>query len=108
MPHEITNHSDVLDAIRRTDTISELVEEMDGKFTYELDLEVIAYGRNYTGKKVGPYENLLLFLRHRRRPRCLRQRSSGRAEMGGHAEARQKFRRDVCAGRSAAHSNPRR
>jgi Fe-S-cluster-containing dehydrogenase component/CRP-like cAMP-binding protein len=61
MPHEITNHSDVLDAIRRTETISELVEENDGQFKYELDLEVIAYGRNYTGKKVGPYARLLLF-----------------------------------------------
>jgi Fe-S-cluster-containing dehydrogenase component/CRP-like cAMP-binding protein len=61
MPHEITNHSDVLDAIRRTDIISELVEEKDGKFKYELDLEVIAYGRNYTGKKVGPYAHLLVY-----------------------------------------------
>jgi hypothetical protein len=61
MPHEITNHSDVLDAIRRTDNISELVEEKDGKFKYESDLEVIAYGRNYTGKKVGPYAHLLVY-----------------------------------------------
>lgn len=61
MPHEITNHSAVLDAIRRTDIISELVEEKDGKFKYELDLEVIAYGRNYTGKKVGPYARLLVY-----------------------------------------------
>ncbi|MBC7909819.1 MAG: cyclic nucleotide-binding domain-containing protein, partial [Pyrinomonadaceae bacterium] len=61
MPHEITNHSDVLDAIRRTDIISELVEEKDGKFKYESDLEVIAYGRNYTGKKVGPYAHLLVY-----------------------------------------------
>ena len=61
MPQEITNHSDVLDAIRRTDTISELVEEKDGQFKYELDLEVIAYGRNYTGKKVGPYAHLLVY-----------------------------------------------
>jgi len=61
MPQEITNHSDVLDAIRRTDIISELVEEKDGQFKYELDLEVIAYGRNYTGKKVGPYARLLVY-----------------------------------------------
>lgn len=61
MPQEIINHSDVLDAIRRTDTISELVEEKDGQFKYELDLEVIAYGRNYTGKKVGPYAHLLVY-----------------------------------------------
>ncbi len=61
MPHEITNHSQVLDAIRRTDIISELAEEKDGKFKYESDLEVIAYGRNYTGKKVGPYAQLLVY-----------------------------------------------
>lgn len=61
MPHEIINHSDMLDAIRRTDIISELVEEKDGKFKYESDLEVIAYGRNYTGKKVGPYAHLLVY-----------------------------------------------
>ena len=61
MPHEITNHNEVLDAIRRTDIISELVEEKDGKFKYESDLEVIAYGRNYTGKKVGPYAHLLVY-----------------------------------------------
>jgi Fe-S-cluster-containing dehydrogenase component/CRP-like cAMP-binding protein len=61
MPHEITNHSAILDAIRRTDIISELVEEKDGHFKYELDLEVIAYGRNYTGKKVGPYARLLVY-----------------------------------------------
>jgi len=61
MPQEITNHSEVLDAIRRTDIISELAEEKDGKFKYESDLEVIAYGRNYTGKKVGPYAQLLVY-----------------------------------------------
>jgi Fe-S-cluster-containing dehydrogenase component/CRP-like cAMP-binding protein len=61
MPHEIYNHTEVLDAIRRTDIISELVEEINGKFMYELDLEVIAYGRNYTGKKVGPYAHLLVY-----------------------------------------------
>jgi Fe-S-cluster-containing dehydrogenase component/CRP-like cAMP-binding protein len=61
MPHEITNHSSILDAIRRTDVISELIEKEDGHFKYELDLEVIVYGRNYTGKKVGPYAHLLVY-----------------------------------------------
>jgi Fe-S-cluster-containing dehydrogenase component/CRP-like cAMP-binding protein len=61
MPHEITNHSAVLDAIRRSGIISELVEKDDGHFKYELDLEVIVYGRNYTGKKVGPYAHLLVY-----------------------------------------------
>lgn len=61
MPREITNHTQVLDAIRSLDTISELVEQHDGHFKYELDLEVVVYGRNYTGKKVGPYARLLVF-----------------------------------------------
>jgi Fe-S-cluster-containing dehydrogenase component/CRP-like cAMP-binding protein len=61
MPHEITNHSAILDAIRRSGIISELVEKDDGHFKYELDLEVIVYGRNYTGKKVGPYAHLLVY-----------------------------------------------
>jgi Fe-S-cluster-containing dehydrogenase component/CRP-like cAMP-binding protein len=55
MPREITNHTSVLEAIRSVDLISELVDRQDGHFKYELDLEVIVYGRNYTGKKVGPY-----------------------------------------------------
>jgi Fe-S-cluster-containing dehydrogenase component/CRP-like cAMP-binding protein len=61
MPHEITNHSAILDAIGRSGIISELVEKDDGHFKYELDLEVIVYGRNYTGKKVGPYAHLLVY-----------------------------------------------
>ena len=61
MAHEITNHAKILDAIRSVNLIDELVETHNGQFTYELDLEVIAYGRNYTGKKVGPYVNLLVY-----------------------------------------------
>jgi Fe-S-cluster-containing dehydrogenase component/CRP-like cAMP-binding protein len=59
MPREITKHSEILEAIRSVDLISELVEQHDGHFKYELELEVIVYGRNYTGKKVGPYVRLL-------------------------------------------------
>ena len=59
MPREITHHGQILEAIRSVDSISELVEKQDGHFKYELDLEVIVYGRNYTGKKVGPYARLL-------------------------------------------------
>jgi Fe-S-cluster-containing dehydrogenase component/CRP-like cAMP-binding protein len=62
MPREITNHSQILEAIRSVDTISELVEKHDGHFKYELDLEVVVYGRNYTGKKVGPYARLLDYM----------------------------------------------
>jgi Fe-S-cluster-containing dehydrogenase component/CRP-like cAMP-binding protein len=61
MPREITHHSKILEAIRDVDIISELVEQHDGHFKYELDLEVIVYGRNYTGKKVGPYARLLVY-----------------------------------------------
>ena len=61
MPHEITHHSQILEAIRGVDIISELVEREGGHFKYELDLEVIVYGRNYTGKKVGPYARLLVY-----------------------------------------------
>ncbi len=61
MPEQITNHAKVLDAIRSVELIDELVEKQNGSFTYELDLEVIAYGRNYTGKKVGPYASLFVY-----------------------------------------------
>jgi Fe-S-cluster-containing dehydrogenase component/CRP-like cAMP-binding protein len=61
MPREITHHTQILEAIRSVDSISELVERDNGHFKYELDLEVIAYGRNYTGKKVGPYARLLVY-----------------------------------------------
>lgn len=58
MPKEITKHKTILDAISKVDIISELVERHGDHFTYELDLEVVAYGRNYNGKKVGPYVRL--------------------------------------------------
>ncbi|HEX8706954.1 MAG TPA: cyclic nucleotide-binding domain-containing protein [Pyrinomonadaceae bacterium] len=61
MPREITHHGRILEAIASVDLISELVEKEDGHFKYELDLEVIVYGRNYTGKKVGPYARLLVY-----------------------------------------------
>ena len=41
--------------------MSELLSAHDGHFDYELDLEVIVYGRNYSGKKVGPYVRLLTY-----------------------------------------------
>src|SRR6266699_711649 len=61
MPEQITNHTSVLEAIRSVSLVDELVEKHNGHFTYELDLEVIAYGRNYTGKKVGPYIRLFVY-----------------------------------------------
>jgi Fe-S-cluster-containing dehydrogenase component/CRP-like cAMP-binding protein len=61
MPEQITNHTQILDAIRNVSLVDELVEKHEAHFTYELDLEVIAYGRNYTGKKVGPYVRLFVY-----------------------------------------------
>jgi Fe-S-cluster-containing dehydrogenase component/CRP-like cAMP-binding protein len=61
MPKEIKKHQTILEAIEKVDIISELLEKHDGHFEYELDLEVIAYGRNYNGKKVGPYVQLFEF-----------------------------------------------
>jgi Fe-S-cluster-containing dehydrogenase component/CRP-like cAMP-binding protein len=58
MPKEIKKHKTVLDAIQSVGIISDLLEKHDGHFEHELDLEVIAYGRNYNGKKVGPYVHL--------------------------------------------------
>jgi len=61
MPQEITKHSTILESIGKVDIISELLEKHDSHYSYELDLEVIAYGRNYNGKKVGPYIRLFKF-----------------------------------------------
>lgn len=41
--------------------MSDLLSTHEGHFEYELDLEVIVYGRNYNGKKVGPYVKLLTY-----------------------------------------------
>src|SRR5712671_1134688 len=62
MAREITHHGATIEAIRKSGVISELVErDGDGHFVYELDLELVVYGRNYTGKKVGPYARLLIY-----------------------------------------------
>lgn len=61
MPLEHKSRREVLDAIRDLPSVSELLSMNDGHFNYELDLEVIVYGRNYGGKKVGPYVRLLTY-----------------------------------------------
>lgn len=61
MPREITHHDLIIEAIGRSGLISELVEKHEDHFDYELDLEVMVYGRYYTGKKVGPYARLLVY-----------------------------------------------
>lgn len=59
MPQEHTNHRDVIAAIETISAIAELTSKADGHYEYELDLEVVIYGRNYNGKQVGPYARLL-------------------------------------------------
>src|SRR2546423_11664689 len=61
MPREITHHGAILEAVRHSGVISELVEKHENHFKYELDLELVVYGRNYAGKKVGPYARLLIY-----------------------------------------------
>ncbi len=62
MPREIKNHEEKIDVFRRTEVVSELVEKLpNGEFKNELDIDVIVFGRNYAGKKVGPYARLLEF-----------------------------------------------
>ncbi len=59
MPHENTKHRDVLAAIESISAIADLTAKSEGHYDYEIDLEVIVYGRNYNGKQVGPYVRLL-------------------------------------------------
>jgi Fe-S-cluster-containing dehydrogenase component/CRP-like cAMP-binding protein len=61
MPREITHHGAILEAIHRSGILSELVEKHEGHLKYELDLELIVYGRNYAGKQVGPYARLFVY-----------------------------------------------
>ncbi len=61
MPQETTKHREVLAAIESIGAIADLTAKHNGHYEYELDLEVIVYGRNYNGKKVGPYVRLLTY-----------------------------------------------
>ena len=61
MPQETTNHTAVLDALKGIEAIADLATIHEGRYTYEVDLEVVVYGRNYNGKKVGPYVRLLTY-----------------------------------------------
>ena len=61
MPREITHHDAVIDAIQHSGLISELLETHKNHYKYELDLELIVYGRTYADKRVGPYARLLVF-----------------------------------------------
>ena len=59
MPREHKSRREVLNAIKTLPAISALLSAHDGHYDYEIDLEVTVYGRNYGGKKVGPYFRLL-------------------------------------------------
>lgn len=61
MPREHKSRREVLAAIKSVPSTNELLLEHDGHFDHELDLEVVVYGRNYNGKKVGPYLKLLTY-----------------------------------------------
>ena len=61
MPREITHHGAVIEAIRCSGVISELVEKHEDHFKYELDFELVVYGRDYAGKRVGPYARLFIY-----------------------------------------------
>jgi Fe-S-cluster-containing dehydrogenase component/CRP-like cAMP-binding protein len=61
MPQEHSSRREVINAIRGIDSIADLLASHEGHFDYELDLEVNVYGRNYNGKKVGPYLRLLTY-----------------------------------------------
>ena len=61
MPHEHKSRREVLAAIEAAPSIRDLLATHEGHFDYELDLEVVVYGRNYNGKKVGPYLRLLTY-----------------------------------------------
>ncbi|HJZ69988.1 MAG TPA: cyclic nucleotide-binding domain-containing protein [Blastocatellia bacterium] len=61
MPREHKSRREVLNAIRELPSLKDLLSQHDGHFDHELDLEVTVYGRNYGGKKVGPYVRLLTY-----------------------------------------------
>jgi CRP-like cAMP-binding protein len=61
MPQETTKHAAVLEALKSIGAIADLAATHEGLYDYEVDLEVVVYGRNYNGKKVGPYVRLLTY-----------------------------------------------
>ena len=61
MPREHKSRRDVLNAIKELPSLKDLLSTHDGHFDHELDLEVTVYGRNYGGKKVGPYVRLFTY-----------------------------------------------
>jgi Fe-S-cluster-containing dehydrogenase component/CRP-like cAMP-binding protein len=61
MALEITHHGEILAAIGNSGILSELVEAHEGHLKHELDVELVVYGRDYAGKRVGPYARLFVY-----------------------------------------------
>src|SRR5215813_12949377 len=61
MPREIAHHGTVIEAIGNSGLLSELLETHENHYKYELDLELIVYGRTYADKRVGPYARLIVY-----------------------------------------------
>src|SRR5215831_189307 len=61
MPREIAHHDRVIEAIRASGLISELLDTHGNHYKYELELELIVYGRPYAEKRVGPYARLFVY-----------------------------------------------
>lgn len=55
------NRSALLEALPRLEILSDLVKKTDNHYTYELDLEIIVYGRTYAGGPVGPYARMWVY-----------------------------------------------
>src|SRR5436190_6092160 len=56
MPRETTNPQDILEAIKKIDILSELLEDKNKN-----NLKMIAEGKEAGGKQIGPYAKLLTF-----------------------------------------------
>ena len=61
MAVEKSSRREILEAIKGHPALADLLEQDHGHYRHELDLEVCVYGRNYGGKKVGPYFRLLRY-----------------------------------------------
>ena len=61
MPREIAHHDRVIEGIRTSGLISELLDTHDNHYKYELELELIVYGRPYADQRVGPYAKLFVY-----------------------------------------------
>jgi Fe-S-cluster-containing dehydrogenase component/CRP-like cAMP-binding protein len=61
MPHKIDKQNEILALMQGLDIFAELIAQKDKQYEHELDLDVILYGRGYTGGRVGPYVRLLVY-----------------------------------------------